>query len=345
MIDRIHGGSPSRNFIDFSAPSNPLGPPTPSEGLLKECIKSHSYTSYPSYERLLTSLSEYWKIGREYIVPVNGSAEALSLIPLILRSDNIIILEPNFGDHEIMASALGIRLVRPTIKLVENRQYVNIDDIIKATRTPGKNLLILSRPNNPTGFCINKREVEEIASSVNAHIIIDEAFIEISDCEPMKPTESYILLRSQTKVFSTHGLRLGEIITMDKKFLKEFSSSMQAWPIDSITNCFYSKILMMKDIREYIKRARELLKKERDFIKGKISSKVNVFDSKTAFFLIRHDSLPNPSFKQKLMEVGIYIRDASSFFGLNRNYSRISIRNHEDNKKLVESINGVIDND
>ncbi|MFP3227602.1 MAG: aminotransferase class I/II-fold pyridoxal phosphate-dependent enzyme [Caldisphaera sp.] len=342
MIKRKHGGAKNKNLIDFSSPTNPLGPPIFTEKLLKKCISQKHYKYYPSYKKLINALSDYWGIDEDYIIPVNGSDEALTIIPLTLNLKKFIILEPNFGDYDLMSKNLKIRLVRPTIDLRNEDPVVNIDKLVNILKKNKDSPLLISRPNNPTGFCINKKELEYLSSRVNNMIIIDEAFIEISDCEKINPSENYIIIRSQTKTFSTPGLRLGEIITLNKKFLNILESSLQAWPIDSITNCFYSNLLYEKEfISSYLNNANNLITNEKEFIMRELK-KIIKYKSRTSFILIKHENLPNPHFKRELIKRGLFIRDASSFYGLDKSFSRISIKNHKENLMLINSINGVL---
>ncbi|MGC8620890.1 MAG: aminotransferase class I/II-fold pyridoxal phosphate-dependent enzyme [Caldisphaera sp.] len=345
MIKRFHGGSQNKNLTDFSAPSNPLGAPKIAKKILENCIKNRSYERYPSYNKLRNYLSNYFNINKDFIIPINGSDEALSLIPILFRPKNLIIIEPNFGDHEILSNAIRSKLIRITLD-IENKNYIDTEKIIKIIKSlKGSSLLIFSRPNNPIGFCLKINDINEIIDNLDkdVNIIIDEAFIEISDCDPLKPSEEYILLRSQTKTFSTPGFRLGEIISLNYKFIEKIESSIQAWPIDAITNCFYSKILKNKEfIKNYIDNANKTIKKERQFIENSLNKELKVYNSRTAFLLIKHEIMPNPLFKKELIKKGIYIRDASTFYGLNKNYSRISIRLHGDNIKLIDAINGVL---
>ncbi|MGC8572474.1 MAG: aminotransferase class I/II-fold pyridoxal phosphate-dependent enzyme [Caldisphaera sp.] len=342
MIKRKHGGIKNKRLIDFSSPTNPLGPPIFTEKLLKKCINQKHYRYYPSYKKLIAMLSEYWNIDEDYIIPVNGSDEALTITPLALKLKKLIILEPNFGDYDLMSNNLKIKLIRPTIDLRKEDPSVDIDKLINILNRNKDFPLLISRPNNPTGFCIEKNELEYLSSRINNMIIIDEAFVELSDCERIRPSENYVIIRSQTKTFSTPGLRLGEIITLNRKLLTVLESSLQAWPIDSITNCFYSNLFYEKEfIKNYLNDANNLIAKEKEFIMRELK-KIIKYKSRTSFILIKHKNIPNPYFKKELIKKGLFIRDASSFYGLDNSFSRISIKNHEENLILINAINGVL---
>ncbi len=341
MIKRNHGGTLNKNVIDFSSPTNPLGPPEFSDKIIKNCIKRKVYKYYPSYKKLTKALSDYWGISEEYIVPVNGSDEALTLIPLALKLKKLIIIEPNFGDFNLMSKNLKIKLIRPLIKLENEEPYINIDEIVKIANKNNSPVLF-SRPNNPTGYCINEKDLDYLSSSIKNLVIADEAFVEISSCNKIKPTENLIIIRSQTKTFSTPGLRLGEVISLNKSILNKIESSLQAWPIDSITNCFYTEMLNEREfIMKYLTISNEIISKEREFIMNNLENLIK-FKSKTSFILIKHEKMPNPIFKRELIKRGVFIRDASTFFGLNKSYSRISIKTHDENIILLNAIKGVL---
>ena len=347
LLSRTHGGSPPPNVLDFSAPSNPLGRPRALDELVLECAMKGVHGSYPTrlYAELYESLSDFLDVGHEDILPLNGASEALTLIPLSLRARSIIVVEPNFGDHEVMARGVGIELRRPLLVQGDGSFSIDVDAVIaEAKRAPRPAVVLLSRPNNPTGYLAPGRIIDDISARLpeGALLVIDEAFIELSTGSPTPPREDLVVVRSLTKAFSTPGLRLGAIMTANRKLLEAFASSTQAWPVDSLTACAFSRFLREPAAKDHVRRGAALVKEQAPVLVSALRSiGVRAFETDAPFVLIRHERMPNPSFQQALVKRGVYVRDCSSFFGLDATYSRVSVRAPDENRLLLRAVSEV----
>jgi len=345
---RRHGGNSPPGAIDFSAPANPLGPPPGLAELIMSCASSRVYLSYPSpglQSRLASAASEYLNVDEDHIVLSNGSAELLSLIPLALKARSLVVVEPNFGDHELLARSVGVDLLRVLMPAVDDSFQVTTDDIIRvarAARSPA--VLIMSRPNNPTGYLADERLIDDISSRLprDVTLVVDEAFIGLSSLgTSLGDREDLITLRSFTKDLAAPGLRLGAMVTSNRAALRAVSGSMQAWPVDSITACSLSSLLSDRSVRDHVRRGKDLVARELPRVsEGLRSAGFKTFRSAAPFVLVKHRR-PNPDLKDALLEHGIYIRDASSFYSLDRHYSRISIRSPRDNDVLLSAARSI----
>lgn len=346
---RGHGGAAPPGALDFSAPANPLGPPPGLRAAVNECAALGSYLRYPSpsdYMNLLRAASEFLNVDEDHIVLSNGSAELLSLIPLPLRARSLVVVEPNFGDHELLARAASLELVRVTMRPLGNAFAFDEDMVIKAARaTRRPAVLVISRPNNPTGLAADEKSIDRIASSLpnNVWMVVDEAFVDLCPgCRSLGDREDIVVLRSFTKSLSSPGLRLGAMVTANRRALEVVAGSMQAWPIDSITACSLSKVLALKSTALHVERGRELVRQELPRVTSALRSMGLVaFDSSAPYVLLRHQP-PNPHFQRSLLGQGFYIRDASTFYSLDGHYSRISIRAPAENNALIKAIGVVL---
>ncbi len=346
---RQHGGSPPPGAIDFSAPSNPLGPPRRLRELVSECAASRVYESYPStklYSELRSSISEFTELSEDSLVIANGSAELLSALPLALRARRLIVVEPNFGDHLILSQSLGLPLTRLPMKPEGPAFKLDLEELARAAlRSERPAVILMSRPNNPTGAMVSQGQVDELLSRLpkDVYLVVDEAFIDLSPGgRSLGEREDLILLRSLTKDFSTPGLRLGVAATLNRRALIAISGYMQAWPVDSITACAMSRYLSEREAKSYILEGREVVARELPRMTQELRRLgLLAFESKAPFILIRHEK-PNPEFASALLKRGVYIRDASSFYSLGPNYSRVSVRQRGQNDLLLRAVGEVM---
>ncbi|MGC9112339.1 pyridoxal phosphate-dependent aminotransferase [Acidilobus sp.] len=348
-VNRAHGGTAPPGALDFSAPANPLGPPPGLREAVSECAALGSYLRYPSpsdYLNLLGAVSEFLDVDEDHVVLSNGSAELLSLIPLSLRARSLIVVEPNFGDHELLAKATSLELVRVVMRPSDSAFYLDEDSIIRAARAArGPAVLVLSRPNNPTGLAADEKAIDRIASSLprRAWMVVDEAFMDLCpSCRSLGDRDDIIVLRSFTKSLASPGLRLGAMVTANRRALEAVAGSLQAWPIDSITACSLSKVLALKSTTLHVERGKELVRQELPRVTSALRSMgLRAFDSSAPYVLVRH-ALPNPQFQRSLLAHGFYVRDASTFYSLDSHYSRISIRSPSENDAILKAIEVVM---
>ncbi|HIP57489.1 MAG TPA: hypothetical protein EYH02_05430, partial [Ignisphaera aggregans] len=110
MILRHHGGVENRDILDFSAPLNPYAPPREVVMEIERAVKDRIYISYPNamYSKLRSAIADFYGIDSEYVLPLNGAAEALYLLLLALKPCSVIVLEPTFGDHAATLTSLNV---------------------------------------------------------------------------------------------------------------------------------------------------------------------------------------------------------------------------------------------
>ena len=102
-----------------------------------------------------------------------------------------------------------------------------------AFRTPGirfvtVNVAVLVTPNNPTALSVDRPAVLELARRLAEHrcrLIVDESFIEFSRSGRMASVEgdvddhpNLVIIKSMSKVFGVAGLRIGYLLTADRRF-------------------------------------------------------------------------------------------------------------------------------
>ena len=160
-----------------------------------------------------------------------GAATALFIIntTLLDTGDEIIVMHPNYGTNIETPRAIGCN-VKLWSLTIENGFRPNIENLKKMVSSKTR-LISITTPHNPTGIKISKSEILEIieiAKSVDAYLLIDETYREIpfGEIDPswVGEWDKIICVSSVSKAFGLPGLRIGWIITQDKKILnREYS--------------------------------------------------------------------------------------------------------------------------
>lgn len=345
---RTHGGKAPKGVVDYSCPVNPLGPPAPASKVLREIVDSEAYVNYPDYEyrELREVLGEHYGLDSDRIIPLNGSAEALQLLIPVVKPKALLVVEPTFGDHKLQSKASNIRLVTVPYVLkgscytLDPEAYCSVAESIKV-----KFIALISNPNNPTGALINRSLLKKLVEcSSESIVLVDEAFADFTgNVESLlwSDYDNVVISRSLTKMFALQGLRVGFLYTSNKKLAFRLNAFRQPWNVNVLAEKVTVAILKWDGLKEYLEDTKRIIKSERDFLSEELKKfGLEVYDSRTPFILIRH-RIPHPEFNERLLKLGFYVRDASTFTYLTRYHSRISVRLREDNIRFLEALGGL----
>ncbi|MEM4922440.1 MAG: histidinol-phosphate transaminase [Sulfolobales archaeon] len=353
---RKHGGRVPEGRLDFSAPLNPLGPPGVIKELVLEEVSRGVYSRYPDYEysRLREAISEFYGIEADQIVPLNGASEALYLLVLAFSPDALVVFEPTFGDHRCLSEALGLKTV-PVLYLESGLSYELPTNVLRGvSASSGKRaLVVLSNPNNPTGAVLSVDKLEEVLELFeNSVVVVDEAYLELCySCDTAgslrlaKNYENLVVLRSLTKTYAVPGLRIGFLYTSNTKLVGVIENLRPPWNVNSIAERVFSTALReyAGELKSFISLSRDVIRSEGEYLSdGLRSLGLTVYTSSVPYVLVRHKHVTTSEVMEALTQMGIYIRDASTYPGLTPYHARISVKLRDENSVLISAYREVL---
>ena len=178
--------------------------------------------------------------GPDDVLITAGAAEAnyLVLRQVLEEGDRVVADSPGWPQVEVLAKAIGARLTR--VPRDEAAGWALDPARLAEAVQPGTKLVFLSNPNNPTGRCFTRAELDSvvaIARNVGAWLLIDEVYAGLEwEAERQPPVaalyEKGITTGSLSKVLGLQGLRTGWLIcrdaalVMDAVVLRENSSEI-----------------------------------------------------------------------------------------------------------------------
>lgn len=351
---RVHGGlSPLRDgLIDFSASINPLGPPESVVRGLKEGLHRLIATyPDPSCRELRRALSYYAGVAEENILPGNGSTQLIYLVIRALRPKRALIVEPSFSEYrnamilsEAMVDSFLLREERGFSLLNGDGRRKPLEELIECLSTD-YGVLFLANPSSPRGELLPLeviREVARVTERYGVWLVIDEAFIDFcrgaSFAKEAVTLERVIILRSMTKFFSLPGLRLGYIIA-SRRIVDSLHPFLEPWSVNGPAQV--AGVLALKE-EGFAERSISWLEGERAYLFQALKGigGIRPFPSHANFLLIRIErgGINSPELQSRLLSRGIYIRDCSSFEGINDRFFRIAVLKREENERLIDAI-------
>ena len=340
MGDYIHGGDRYGREIelDYSININPFGMPEESKRAAREAVLlSDSYPD-PYCQDLIRKIRDYEQTGEQTeIITGNGAAELIYTLCRAVPAGGALLTAPSFQEYE-NALVAADHLCEFLYLKEENDFALPFQELLfRITEETG--IVFLCNPCNPTGTVTTKGELVKLAErceETGTFLCVDECFLPFLSEEPAltmkRETERFphlIILRAFTKVYGMPGLRLGYLMTGNRKLAEQLKEKLPPWNVSLPAQM--AGIAALK-AEGYLEKTRELLRTEKEKLVSVLLETVadRVYPG-SANFLLFHG---REGLKEELLTRKILIRDCSNFRGLSKGYYRICIRTGEENEKL-----------
>ncbi len=338
-----HGGNINLEeiYLDFSANINPLGMPL---GVKQAVIRdSENWEKYPDpyCRKLREKLAEKENIPAENIVCGNGAADLIYRITAALKPKKAVILSPTFSEYKKALQQIGSNIIE--YQLYEEDSFDIRSDFLDYI-AEDVDMVILCSPNNPTGRMIRPELLKKIAGKCrqfNINLLIDECFIELTDCTYEYYAESYlfpemIILKAFTKTYAMAGLRLGYAIFGRTSTAHDVQERDQFWSVSTAAQTAGTAAL--EEI-EYIKKAVELISHEREKLTEKLKESGFLVCPSRANYILFKSEVP---LYEKLLGYGILVRNCANYSGLSEMWHRTAVRTAHENEILIETLNKIM---
>lgn len=337
----INGAKP----LDYSANTNPLGLPCNVKKALTESIGS--YCVYPDIHcrKLREAVSAYEKFEPDRILFGNGAADIIYRICYALKPKTALLTAPTFSEYEQALGNTGCKI--GYFGLSPENGFTVGADILE--QVPGKDIVFICNPNNPTGNLADRDLIYELAEKCrkeNCIIVIDECFMDFvgekkscSFIEYLADFDNVIIVKAFTKIFAMAGLRLGYCLCSNKEILLKIEKAGQPWSVSTPAQIAGTAALCDND---YLIRTIKVVDEERGYLTKSLANfGFTVYQSHANFILFKTGLR---DLYDRLYKKGILIRKCGNFNGLDDTYYRIAVRCREDNEKLINAIREVIKN-
>ena len=312
--------------------------------LLKKAVQAlpglgiHEYPD-TSYRTLRSLLAEYCSVDIDQISVTNGADEALDIVSKIFldSGSNVVVSEPTYSMYHIVSKIMGAQ----AIVALRNDDLTDNFDRIRDSINEKTRIVFLCSPNNPTGTCVSRSDLLDLLKSVDCAVVLDEAYYEFSGETFVDLTQEYenlIVLRTFSKAFSLAGARVGYIVasknTIDLVNKVRPPNSLTVFSLELARLALLNTELMKTNVSSIL-HSRERLTESLEEIG------LYAYPSKANFLLADFGDRSPTSIHRMLMERGMVVRNVSSM-PLLRKCLRISIRDENDNQRLVQVLSEVL---
>jgi aminotransferase len=290
-----------------------------------------------------------WK---ENIIVTNGGSQAITLAfaTVFNPNDELIMSSPNFVSYFYCSEFFGIKMIE-----IERKEDFSPDiDKIRNSITNKTKAILINSPNNPTGYVLSSKEINEIVNIVkeyDLYLITDEAYENyiydglkhISPASIDEMFERTITLNAMSKLFSATGFRLGYVVA--KKEIIDLMEIYHQYTVAGTNHpAQYGFIEALKMDTEFFDEILKGFDERRLLVYNRLKELgFEVPKPKGAFYImpsVKNFNISGSEFSKRIMqEYGVAIVPGN-IFGSYSNY-RLRISYATEMSKLIEAMDRI----
>lgn len=267
----------------------------------------------------------------------NGSDELLELIMLACGGPGRTLLTPvpTFSMYEILARLTGTRFV--PVPLDPATLQLDLDATLAAIEREGPDLVVLARPNNPTGISYRREDVAAVIEATPGLVVIDEAYAPFADDALLASVPAWpqaICLRTLSKM-GLAGIRLG-FAAADPIVVDALERARLPYNVNVLTQVAAQTVLthgafLDAQVRAILASRSRL----RDTLKALPG--VRIWPSQTNFLLIE---TPHPGARvfEGLREQGVLVKSMAGAHPYLERAIRVTVGTDAENERFVAAL-------
>lgn len=310
------------------------GPPQWLRAVLADALDA-SASRYPDERDAVAALAALH--GREpaEIVPTNGAAQALWLLPAALRPTLAACVHPAFTETEAALRAHGVPVARV---LRDPDQDFALDP---AAVPDAADLVVVGNPASPSGTLDPAAAIRALRRPGRT-VVVDEAFMDLVPGEPAtlvrERLDDVIVVRSLTKSLAIPGVRAGYAVSAPA-LADRLRAVRPPWSVNALALAALAAIAERPDT---LAAAAQRAGAERDDLAARLATvdRLRTWPAVANFCLVE---VPDgPRVTAALRAERIAVRPAASFPGLGAGHLRLTARTAADNARLVDVLRAAL---
>ena len=341
----MHGGNiyNRANLIklDYSVNINPLGMPESLKHALDQVDIWAGRYPEPEVTKLRERLAQKHHCKPDHVLCGNGASELLMLYMQAFRPSKVLLSIPCFTGYLHALQAVDATIQYYGLK--EQEDYLLEEGFLRALEDiRDLDLVILCRPNNPTGRLIPKTLLEAILKVTRQRgiaLLVDECFLDFTSewnqslCDQIQEYENLAVLQAFTKNYCLSGVRLGMLYTAGEQLMEKMKALQPEWSVSTIAQEL-GCLAVEEDA--FLRESRQLIEAEREYLQKQLEELgFQTFPGEANFLMLYGPE----ELDEKLEQEGILIRNLKDIPGLEKqNLYRIAVKQHPDNQVLIEAL-------
>lgn len=268
-------------------------PPEIKDGILREAgqVAFHRYPDSLAKE-VSAAFAEHYGVDPNLVTVGNGSDESISVImsAFLMKGEKVLTVSPDFSMYRFYASIVEAE----SIELKKEVDLsISVDKLIQTAQREKANMIIFSNPCNPTSLGLDRDAVRRLIRSVDALVVLDEAYMDFWDQSLLGEVTDYdnlIILRTCSKAFGMAAVRLGFAVA-NKTLTNVIKAVKSPYNSNTLTQKIGSELFRYPDILrrgiQEIVASKDQLYCELKQLEADCGQEIFVYESCTNFIFIR----------------------------------------------------------
>lgn len=333
------------NVKDFCYLVNPYFPPEKMRNQMAYFFET-LLTQYPSGMNIQKlNAGRIFQLEEEYILVGNGAAELINVLGHIMSGKMLLSL-PAFNEYIRCFTGCEIK----AIEMDEQDYQYKLENILAALDEVDN--LVLINPDNPSGSFLSYEEVITIldrCKEKNIRCVIDESFIDFADREvrytliKQELLEKYpqlVVIKSISKSYGVPGVRLGIMVSADKKLMNRMRRNLSIWNINSYGEYF---LQIYQHYKKQYTIACDKIAEQRNYMLEQLRTfpQLKVYGSQANYIMCKvNEKFTSRELAVRLIKnYHILIKNLSNKTGFDgESYIRIAVKDREENDSLLEAL-------
>lgn len=238
--DRPKFADPNKG-IHIDANENPMGPSEAARQAIINITPRGGRYLFNGEEELTDLFAKQEGLSPESVMAFAGSSAPLHYTVLSFTGKDrpLVIADPGYEAPMWAAQVSGAPILKVPLADPKGEAKHDVKAMLAATSNPG--LIYVCNPNNPTGTCTPRGDIEYAVANApkDTIVLIDEAYIHLCDAprsmDFVKEGKNVIVLRTFSKLYGMAGIRMGFAVGRPD-LLKQMSrfGGMNALPVTAV---------------------------------------------------------------------------------------------------------------
>jgi histidinol-phosphate aminotransferase len=286
----------------------------------------------PGHCAVESAIAERSGLPPEMTLAGNGANE---LIELLIRStcnpgDEVLTVAPTYHLYDRFCAMNGARLVK--VPWGPDFEFPRL--AVLGALSPRTRLILLCRPNNPSGHLYALEEVRAVAQACGGLVAVDEAYHDFAGdtlTPYLRTTQNMVVVRTLSKAYGAAGLRFGYLLAA-AEVVRVVRRLQMPYGLGALTQAAALFLLTHPEIME--RQRRQILAGREDLTRrlGGVAG-LTLFPSSANFVLVRTASSAD-ALDRHLRSRRIVVRNLR----WDDRYLRVSVGTPEDHAHLVDAI-------
>ncbi len=221
------------------------------KGVIARRLSDAALNRYPDpyAQKLCRAFGAFYGVDPALVTAGNGSDELISILVgcFLDKGSCILTFAPDFSMYRFYGDLYEDRVV-----VLPKREdlTIDVDAAIQAVKEQNIGMVLFSNPCNPTSLGLSADKVRRLVSSVDALVVLDEAYMDFYDQSLLDEVQQYdnlVILRTCSKALGLAGIRLGFAVA-NKTLTRALRAAKSPYNVNSITQIIGYTVLEHPDM-------------------------------------------------------------------------------------------------